>query len=528
MFRRIVAMFLVAVPLGLAGCSDESDPVAELGGIDGTVTESAGGTAIAGATVTTEPATVTVTTDTAGKYAITDVEPGTYKIVFAAAGYVTKERLGVIVREGASTRVDVPLDPATGSISVVLTDLCEHGEAFTLSREGEADLDTDLSGTALIDSLLPGEYTFEVHAAGYFSQARTVTVVAGDTVDLLADMKCHRLAVAEAARTYLTTATATTSAKAVYDLVGDGGVTAPNTDLTDDPVIISVRGAADYAKGHVPGAVNVPWKTVADDASLATLGEPVAGKKYVDYCYTGHTGAIAAAVLNLLGYPTSNMKFGIVSWTANANVRTDWGVEPVPPQIADVDADPYMVNGVAYETGANPATGDFDPPWLTLDGAVTERDAVKLAARSYLATAVPTITAAQLAADINAGKNTPDDPTDDPFVISVRSATHFETAGHIPGAINIPWQQIALEENLRKIPTDRPIVVYCYTGHTGGIATGVLGTLGYHDVRNLKYGIMAWNGRASVRVIAPFDPAAEVHSGSIVNWAHEGSEVYVE
>ena len=139
----------------------------------------------------------------------------------------------------------------------------------------------------------------------------------------------------------------------------------------------------------------------------------------------------------------------------------------------------------------------------------------------------PTITAADLLAAINAGASTPNDPTDDPFIISVRSATDFENAGHIPGAINIPWKEIATEENLRKIPTDRPVIIYCYTGHTGGIATGVLGTLGYHNVRNLKYGIMAWTGRPSVRVLAPFNPTTEVHPGSTANWAHEGTEAYV-
>ena len=65
------------------------------------------------------------------------------------------------------------------------------------------------------------------------------------------------------------------------------------------------------------------------------------------------------------------------------------------------------------------------------------------------------------------------DTGNDPVVVSVRGASHYGI-GHIPGAINIPWRAIAKEENLQKLPTDRQIVVYCYTGHTGAVATTAL------------------------------------------------------
>lgn len=87
----------------------------------------------------------------------------------------------------------------------------------------------------------------------------------------------------------------------------------------------------------------------------------------------------------------------------------------------------------------------------------------------------------------------------------MRSATHY-AIGHIPGAVNIPWREIAKEENLQKLPTDRQIVVYCYTGHTGAVATTALNLLGY-DAVNLKFGIGAWTKDANVRVAAPFSEA---------------------
>jgi len=47
------------------------------------------------------------------------------------------------------------------------------------------------------------------------------------------------------------------------------------------------------------------------------------------------------------------------------------------------------------------------------------------------------------------------------------------------------------EENLAKLPKDRQIVVYCYTGHTASQITALLNILGY-DAVNLKFGMTSW------------------------------------
>ena len=62
----------------------------------------------------------------------------------------------------------------------------------------------------------------------------------------------------------------------------------------------------------------------------------------------------------------------------------------------------------------------------------------------------PVISADALYENLNDG-----DTSNDPFIVSVRSAEHY-ALGHIPGAINIPWKQIAEPENLAKLPTDQP------------------------------------------------------------------------
>ena len=82
-----------------------------------------------------------------------------------------------------------------------------------------------------------------------------------------------------------------------------------------------------------------------------------------------------------------------------------------------------------------------------------------------------------------------------PIIIDVRSPDSempdVYAAGHIPGAIHIPWHQIARWKNLRSLPTDRQIVVYSSTGQTGSQVTAILNVLGY-DAVNLKWGITSW------------------------------------
>jgi rhodanese-related sulfurtransferase len=148
--------------------------------------------------------------------------------------------------------------------------------------------------------------------------------------------------------------------------------------------------------------------------------------------------------------------------------------------------------GAATETEAHTLPADQTPPELAFD-VTTPREAAIQAARAYLTRPgmAPTITAAQLNTLL-----TDTDPSNDPLVVSVRSAEHY-ALGHVPGAINIPYKEIANEEQLRKLPKDRKIVVYCYTGHTAGIATGILGMLGY-DVVNLKWGINSWTQNMDV------------------------------
>ncbi len=89
--------------------------------------------------------------------------------------------------------------------------------------------------------------------------------------------------------------------------------------------ILSVRMDDVYGAGHLPGAINAVWTSVADEAVLSQL-DP--SKKTIVYCYTGHTGAQAAMFMNLMGYETINMKFGMSAWNSDPEVGGNGGYDP--------------------------------------------------------------------------------------------------------------------------------------------------------------------------------------------------------
>ena len=84
----------------------------------------------------------------------------------------------------------------------------------------------------------------------------------------------------------------------------------------EDMTIISCRSADDYAKGHIPGAVNIGLTALVDNLSKINPDAPV----YV-YCYTGHSAAQATALLQMLGYDAYSLKFGMCGWSSDPAIN---------------------------------------------------------------------------------------------------------------------------------------------------------------------------------------------------------------
>lgn len=88
---------------------------------------------------------------------------------------------------------------------------------------------------------------------------------------------------------------------------------ARNLNNGNKVVVIDVREADDYKKGHIPGAINLPhdkWGT-CEGLRKDTLN--------VLYCYTQtcHLAATAAVELASKGYPVMEMDGGFEGWKEN-------------------------------------------------------------------------------------------------------------------------------------------------------------------------------------------------------------------
>ena len=76
-----------------------------------------------------------------------------------------------------------------------------------------------------------------------------------------------------------------------------------------------------------------------------------------------------------------------------------------------------------------------------------------------------------------------------PFVLDVRAPEEFVT-GHVPGAVNIPYDQVAAR--LAEVPKDKDVVLYCRSGRRAGMAAEVLAANGYTRLKHLEGDMPAW------------------------------------
>ena len=76
-----------------------------------------------------------------------------------------------------------------------------------------------------------------------------------------------------------------------------------------------------------------------------------------------------------------------------------------------------------------------------------------------------------------------------PVVIDVRTPDEY-ASGHIPGAINIPFDQIA--QRIAEIETPRGVALYCMVGPRARKGESALLAAGYEKVFHLEGGLAAW------------------------------------
>lgn len=76
-----------------------------------------------------------------------------------------------------------------------------------------------------------------------------------------------------------------------------------------------------------------------------------------------------------------------------------------------------------------------------------------------------------------------------PLVIDVRTAEEY-AAGHIPGALNVPFDQVA--DRVDEIRAPHGVALYCMVGPRARKGESALLAVGYDKVFHIEGGLAAW------------------------------------
>ncbi len=259
-----------------------------------------------------------------------------------------------------------------------------------------------------------------------------------------------------------------TTIQAVFDVLNDG-----NTD--NDPFIIDYRSATEYNNCHIRGAVNIALSSLVSKIDDGTVPKT---KAILNVCYTGQNSSTATALLNMLGYDAQSLQFGMCAVDTSLLEGGRW--------LAQIAADEHAGDLVSQESTTT-QTYEF-PVLSTGKGTAEEIIKAKFQASGW------TITA-----------NDVWDNRSNYFIINYWPSNMYTAPGHIPGAYQFtPNTSLKTTEKLNLLPTDKTVVVYCYTGQTSAQVATVLRILGY-DARSLTFGHngFAYMTYASARYTAP-------------------------
>ena len=83
--------------------------------------------------------------------------------------------------------------------------------------------------------------------------------------------------------------------------------------LAPPPQVVDVRTGAEFRRGHVQGAVNVPIQELP--ARLPGLGLE-RGRAVVAICLSGHRSIPAVRLLRARGFEASQLRGGMLAWRA--------------------------------------------------------------------------------------------------------------------------------------------------------------------------------------------------------------------
>jgi rhodanese-related sulfurtransferase len=275
------------------------------------------------------------------------------------------------------------------------------------------------------------------------------------------------------------------------------------------PLIIDVRSGNTeqpdpYTSGHIPGSFSIPWRQIADSNSLRKLDK---SRQLAIVSDTGMTGAMATAVLGVLGYNTYDLEWGMTAWTGDTLAA---------PGRYNKDRDTVWDWGGSYRAVCpiSEPTDLYDYPIVDNTASKDNFDIIQAAAINWLYSGKrENMSCLELYHALHFTElgdplfyfTNPVAPTENPFsvpfILDVRDDDSYG-AGHLCGTLHFNYRNLFKPEALKRLPPDRQILVYSDTGHESGAVTALLCMMGY-DAINLKWGIAGWSLSLPGKDVAP-------------------------
>jgi len=227
--------------------------------------------------------------------------------------------------------------------------------------------------------------------------------------------------------------------------------------------VIDMRTKDLYEQGHIEGAVNVEQTAIYDfitkDFNAANYD------KVVIVCKSGQSASYVTSVFQLLGYKNVySLKRGMSSW--NRTYAEDVWIKNATGSFAD-----------KLETTPNEKAKASEFPVLKT-GKRTGIDILEVRAKEALA-----LTANEWGVKANEVFETPAN-----FYIVNYWTEDLYNVGHIPTAVQYtPKVSLSAKAELKTIPNDKKVAVYCFTGQHAAFVVAYLRILGY-DAYSILYG----------------------------------------
>ena len=164
-------------------------PIPTTGAVSGTVTSSAGGSAIPSATVTDSVSNTSTTTDAQGSYTLSGLAAGGHSLTASASGFTTSAAQPASVTAGQTTTgisFGLTPTPTTGAVSGTVTSSAGGAaipSATVTDSVSTTSTTTDAQGSYTLSGLAAGSHTLTASASGFTtSQPQGATVTAGQTL----------------------------------------------------------------------------------------------------------------------------------------------------------------------------------------------------------------------------------------------------------------------------------------------------------------------------------------------------------